>query len=139
MRSISYKYGYVNNSPYEVISGGNYGGIVAVYLQRFMTFSGTDFTFKKYSNFAKFNKAVTNNEIDAYFGYYNLNSFNKTSSGVDVNYVVIANIKNDVVINSINALTGKEVYVQNNSLLYSYLSNVSGVQIKTYKNAKLSR
>ena len=114
MRSISYKYGYVNNSPYEVISGGNYGGIVAVYLQRFMTFSGTDFTFKKYSNFAKFNKAVTNNEIDAYFGYYNLNSFNKTSSGVDVNYVVIANIKNDVVINSINALTGKEVYVQNN-------------------------
>ena len=136
MRSISYKYGYVNNSPYEVISGGNYGGIVAVYLQRFMTFSGTDFTFKKYSNFAKFNKAVTNNEIDAYFGYYNLNSFNKTSSGVDVNYVVIANIKNDVVINSINALTGKEVYVQNNSLLYSYLSNVSGVQIKTYKNAK---
>ena len=41
-----------------------------------------------------------------------------------------------MVINSINALTGKEVYVQNNSLLYSYLSNVSGVQIKTYKNAK---
>ena len=136
MRSVSYKYGYVNNSPYEVISGGNYGGIVAVYLQRFMTFSGTDFTFKKYSNFAKFNKAVTNNEIDAYFGYYNLNSFNKTSSGVDVNYVVVANIKNDVVINSINALAGKEVYVQNNSLLYSYLSNISGITIKTYKNAQ---
>ena len=136
MRSVNYKYGYVNNSPYEVISGGNYGGIVAVYLQRFMTFSGVDFTFKKYSNFAKFNKAVTNNEIDAYFGYYNLNSFNKTSSGVDVNYVVIANMKNDVVINSINALSGKEVYVQNNSLLYSYLSNISGVHVKTYKNAK---
>ncbi len=136
MRSVNYKYGYVNNSPYEVISGGNYGGIVAVYLQRFMTFSGVDFTFKKYSNFVKFNKAVTNSEIDAYFGYYNLNSFNKTSSGVDINYVVIANMKNDVVINSINALSGKEVYVQNNSLLYSYLSNISGVNVKTYKNAK---
>ena len=136
MRSVNYKYGYVNNSPYEVISGGNYGGIVAVYLQRFMTFSGVDFTFKKYSNFVKFNKAVTNSEIDAYFGYYNLNSFNKTSSGVDINYVVIANMKNDVVINSINALSGKEVYVQNNSLLYSYLSNISGVHVKTYKNAK---
>lgn len=136
MRSVNYKYGYVNNSPYEVISGGNYGGIVAVYLQRFMTFSGVDFTFKKYSNFVKFNKAVTNSEIDAYFGYYNLNSFNKTSSGVDINYVVIANMKNDVVINSINALSGKEVYVQNNSLLYSYLSNIFGVHVKTYKNAK---
>ena len=45
-------------------------------------------------------------------------------------------MKNDIVLSNLNSLSGKEVYVQNNSLLYSYLSNVSGVQIKTYKNAK---
>lgn len=137
MRSVNYKYGYVNNSPYEVISGGNYGGIVAVYLKRFMSFANVDFTFKKYSNFAKFNKALTNNEIDAYFGYLNINdSFYKTQSGVDVNYVICANIKNDIVLSNLNSLSGKEVYVQNNSLLYTYLKNVSDVTIKTYKNSK---
>ena len=135
MRSVNYKYGYVNNSPYEVISGGNYGGIVAVYLKNFMSFSGTDFTFKKYSNFAKFNKAITNKEIDAYFGYYNLDEYYKTQSGVDVNYVIVANIKNDIVINSINAFENKEVYVQNNSLLYSYLKSLN-VNVKTYKTSK---
>ena len=137
MRSVNYKYGYVNNSPYEVISGGNYGGIVAVYLRRFMSFADVDFTFKKYNNFARFNKALTNNEIDAYFGYLNINdSFYKTQSGVDVNYVICANMKNDIVLSNLNSLSGKEVYVQNNSLLYTYLNNISDVTIKTYKNSK---
>lgn len=137
MRSVNYKYGYVNNSPYEVISGGNYGGIVAVYLKRFMSFANVDFTIKKYNNFAKFNKALTNNEIDAYFGYLNINdSFYKTQSGVDVNYVICANMKNDIVLSNLNSLSGKEVYVQNNSLLYTYLNNISDVTIKTYKNSK---
>ena len=136
MRSVNYKYGYVNNSPYEVISGGNYGGIVAVYLRRFMSFADVDFTFKKYNNFAKFNKALTNNEIDAYFGYLNINdSFYKTQSGVDVNYVICANMKNNIVLSNLNSLSGKEVYVQNNSLLYTYLNNISDVTIKTYKNS----
>ncbi|MGN1379728.1 MAG: GGDEF domain-containing protein [Bacilli bacterium] len=136
MRSVNYKYGYVNNSPYEVISGGNYGGIVAVYLKRFMSFANVDFTFKKYNNFAKFNKALTNNEIDAYFGYLNINdSFYKTQSGVDVNYVICANIKNNIVLSNLNSLSGKEVYVQNNSLLYTYLNNISDITIKTYKNS----
>ena len=35
MRSITYNYGFVNNSPYEVIMSGNYGGIIAMYLYDF--------------------------------------------------------------------------------------------------------
>ena len=136
MRSISYKYGYVNNSPYEVISGGNYGGIVAVYLKRFMSFADVDFTFKKYSNDAKFNNALTNKDIDVYFGYLNFdNSYFKTQNGIDVNYVICANMKNDVVVNNLNALSGKEVYVQKNSILHNYLNNISDVKVKTYKNS----
>ena len=29
MRAISYDYGFINNSPYEILTGGNYGGILA--------------------------------------------------------------------------------------------------------------
>ena len=32
IRSVTYNYGFINQNPYEVITGGNFGGIVAVYL-----------------------------------------------------------------------------------------------------------
>ena len=38
-----YSYGFINNSPYEVLSGGNYGGIVSEYLTRFSNFSNVEF------------------------------------------------------------------------------------------------
>lgn len=137
MQSITYEYGYLNNSPYEVISGGNYGGIAAVYLSGFMNFADIDFNFTKYRNFNRFNKAITKDEVDIYFGYYNMiNDFSKTLSGINVEYAIIANTKNDIVINSVNSLVGKEVYVDQNSILYTYLSGINGINIKTYNNTK---
>ena len=137
MRSITYEYGYISNSPYEVISGGNYGGIAAVYLKKFMDFADVDFNFTKYGNFNKFNRALGKDKIDIYFGYYNLvNNFIKTESGINVSYAIVANSKNDLVINSVSSLIGKTVYVDKKSILYSYLSNINGVKIKTYSNTK---
>ncbi|MBE6148018.1 MAG: diguanylate cyclase [Firmicutes bacterium] len=137
MQSVTYEYGYLNNSPYEVISNGNYGGIAAVYLSGFMDFADIEFNFTKYRNFNKFNKAITKGEVDIYFGYYNMiNDFAKTLSGINVEYAVIANSKNDIVINSVNSLVGKDVYVDENSILYTYLKNVAGIKIKTYSNTK---
>ena len=51
MQSVSYNYGFVNASPYEVILGGKYGGIVAVYLSKFSDFADVEFNFVKYKNF----------------------------------------------------------------------------------------
>ena len=35
LRGMDFNYGFVNTSPYEVITGGSYGGIVAIYLKEF--------------------------------------------------------------------------------------------------------
>ena len=51
MQSITYNYGFVNASPYEVILGGKYGGIIAVYLSNFSKFADIEFNFVKYKNF----------------------------------------------------------------------------------------
>ena len=137
MQSISYDYGFINNSPYEVISSGNYGGIAAIYLKGFMDVADVEFKFTKYRNFNKFNKAVTKGDVDVYFGYNKATkAFAKTESGIILNYSVIANTKNDIVINSINSLIGKTVYVDKNSKLYNYLSSVNGIVVKTYDNNK---
>ena len=137
MRSMTYEYGYINNSPYEVISGGNYGGIAAVYLKGFIDFADVDFNFKKYSSFNRFTKAIAKGNVDIFFGYSNLTSdFSKTDGGLNSSYVVIANIKNSVVVNSLNSLIGKTVYVDKNSIFTKYLSAVNGINIKYYNSNK---
>ena len=41
VQSKPYQYGFLNNSPYEVLTGGSYGGIIIEYIYKFISFSGT--------------------------------------------------------------------------------------------------
>lgn len=135
LRSVDYRYGFVNNSPYEVIIGGNYGGIVAIYLQKFSDFSQVNFTFTKYKNYDRFVRALNNNEIDIYHNSYNLvNDLKDVKGSMAIKYEIIAHNKNDIVINSLESLQDKEVYVLENSTLQTILNTVENVKIKTYKN-----
>ena len=136
LRSVEHKYGFVNTSPYEIITGGKYGGIVAVYLSKFSNFSGIDFKFTKYKNYDKFIKAVKNKEMDIYFNYYNFKDDYHETKGIPINYIIATNRKNNLVINSINSLKNKTVYVYNNSLIGEYLKNIEGIKLETYDSFK---
>ncbi len=137
MRSITYEYGLVNNSPYEVLMSGNYGGIVAMYLYDFSSFSGIEFNYTKYRNLNTFKKVINKGNIDLYFDYYALDSKeNSINSKILAKYSVVARASNGLVVNSINSLVNEEVYVEENSKLYNYLSNIKGIKINTYKNEK---
>ena len=48
LKSVDYNYGFINNSPYEVIMSGDYGGIVASYLNGFSDLTGVNFNIIKY-------------------------------------------------------------------------------------------
>lgn len=137
MQSVTYKYGFINNSPYEVIMSGNYGGIVAMYLYDFSEFSKVDFNYTKYTSLTKFKKAINDSQVDLYFNYYNLqDNYNTVDSRILLDYSVIANNKNGLVVNSINSLVGKSVYVQKNSLINDYLKTINGIKINTYEDEK---
>jgi diguanylate cyclase (GGDEF)-like protein len=132
-----YNYGFVNNSPYEVLMSGNYGGIVSEYITRFSEFSNTEFESTRYKSFAKFTEAIANKKIDIFYNYYNLDSkYNEVNSLMNISFVVIANEKNPFLMNSITSLIDQTVYVQKNTLLEKYLNSIGGVNIKTYENAK---
>lgn len=137
IRSVTYNYGFINNSPYEIIMSGNYGGIIAMYLYDFEKFSDLEFNYTKYKNMNTFKRAIGKREIDLYFNYYNLqdNYFN-VDSKILVKYSVIANSSNGLVVNSLNSLIGEEVYVEENSLIESNLRTINGINVKTYKNDK---
>ena len=72
MRSVTYNYGFINNSPYEVIMSGNYGGIIAMYLYDFSEFSDIEFNYTRYRNINRFERAINNGDVDLYFNYYHL-------------------------------------------------------------------
>ncbi len=137
MRAVSYEYGFMNNSPYEILSGGNYGGIIAQYLKEFSDFSNTELTFTKYKNLTKFENAIKNNKLHLYFGYYDIDAnFNSVPSGIGLSYHVLVSKKNPMVVHSLKAISDEEVYVLKNSALYSYLKTNLKATIKTYETDK---
>ncbi len=137
MQAKRYTYGFINNSPYEVLISGSYGGIVSEYLTRFMDFSKTEINPVKYKNFAKFTEAIANNKVDIFYNYYNLDTkYQAIDSLMNVSFVVVAPEKNSLIINAITSLNGEEVYVSANSILDKYLSNMGNVEVKTYSNEK---
>ena len=136
MQSISYNYGFVNASPYEVITGGKYGGIVAVYLSKFSEFADVEFNFVKYKSFNKFTKAINAGDIDLYFNYYNFLDEYYQTDGINIEYTIALSKDNNTVIKSINSLIGETVYVQENSKIYDYVRSISGINIKTFSTQK---
>ena len=136
LQSVVHNYGFVNTSPYEVIMGGEYGGIVAVYLSHFSDFSNIDFKFVKYKDKNQFNNAINNNDIEMYFNYYNTQNNSKAVKGPNISYVIASLKDNNEVINSVNSLINKNVYVENNSKLHDYLKTINGVNIIPYEKLK---
>lgn len=136
LTSRIYNYGFVNNNPYEIILGGNYGGIVSVYLKNFSEMAGVDFKYIKYRTYKQLTNAINNNSIDLYFNYYNLtNNYQTITTNMDIKYYVIASRKNDIVVNSLNSLQNQTVYVMQDSIIYENLKNINGIDLKTYKKA----
>jgi diguanylate cyclase (GGDEF)-like protein len=137
IQSKTYSYGFVNNHPYEVLTGGTYGGIVSEYLSRFAEFSKTEFTFTKYKNINKFTEAIANNKIDIFFNYYNLDTkYQELNSLHNIKFVIVASQDDRTVINSVNSLNDETVYVLKNSLLEKYINNLGNMKVKTYTNDK---
>ena len=135
LTSKVYNYGFINNSPYEVLIGGNYGGIVSEYLKQFSSFTGVEFKFTRYRNYSAFINAINDGKIDLYFNYYrSINDYKTVDTGMNVNYYIIAKESNSLVVNSLQSLKGKTIYVLEDSILFDYLSTVDGVTIKTYRS-----
>ncbi len=136
LRSVDYNYGFVNNSPYEVIMSGDYGGIVASYLQGFSELSGVKFNITKYKNDSKLESQIKKGSIDIYFDFNkNIDSnFTKIENGIKTSLTIATNKDNDITFNSIYGLINKRVYVLKNSVLNKYLNSISGIDVRTYDN-----
>ena len=137
IKSKNYTYGFIDNGPYEIISGSSFGGINAIYMKKFADLLDIKIDFVKYNNLEKLSKAIYNNIVNIYFDYYNTNSsYESISSNNNVPLAIIASTSDNTVINSLNSLEDKEIYVEENTKLYKYLKDNVKLNVKTYKNKK---
>ena len=137
LNSKVYSYGFINNSPYEIIMGGNYGGIISVYLNKFSKVAGVDFKYSKYRSYKLLTNAINDGSLDLYFNYYKLtNNYKEINTHMNIEYNIIAKESNSMVVNSLDSLKGKIVYVLQDSMLYNYLSTIDDITINTYRNVK---
>ncbi len=133
LQSIDYNYGFINNSPYEIIMSGNYGGITSRYLEEFSKFSKIYFNITKYRNVDKLVKAINKDKVDIYFAFNNNidSNYLKTTNGIKGSISIITKKDNKKVFNSLYGLIGEDVYVEAGSHIYNYLNKIDGIKLHT--------
>lgn len=134
--SKTYTYGYVNNYPYEGTIDKKLVGISGEYISRIQRLTDIDFNFKKYKSLDDLKKAIEDEEIDMYFGYFDYENkdYVPTLSPFIEEYVVLGRSKDGYIINSFEALKGKQIALIGDTTLYSYFKDNSKANINEYKD-----
>jgi len=139
LQKAEISYGYLSLLPYEVYGDRNFGGIIAEYLERFQRFSGFDIEYKKYNNEKKLNRDINNGNIMLYFGYdTRFNNGVTIETNIPLSYDIYVGEENPIVINSLNTLKGKKIYVEKDSYLQQFLKTKEGFILESYERKKLN-
>lgn len=136
-RSKRYSYGFVENSPYDLVQDGKYAGINHVFMANFSDFADVEISYKKYQDIDSLIKDFNENKLDIIFNNTTYLKFNmdvtNTVSSFDEKIAIVINPSNNIVINSINSLKNYEVMAVKATRLADTLVN-KGVNVKTYDN-----
>ena len=129
----NYSFEYVVNQPYQLLSKGEFSGIISEYLRLFSEFSDVDFNYTRVKNFKDLKFDISKKKTDLFFGNYNyINDYKKININLHIDYYLIGNRNNNINIDSLKAYND-EIYVLENSVLYDYLSTFNNITTKTYK------
>jgi len=129
-----YRYGFMQNAPYDILISGEYGGIVSKYISEFSEFSGITFKYNDYNKFNKFTKAISKGQVDLFLNYYSITTSMATiESSYTIDVSIVMNNKDFRVYNDFSSIKNETLYVEENSIISSYLKN-NNINIKTYKN-----
>ena len=131
-----YKYGFVNNLPFDTIIDKEFVGINTEFLKSFATATEIEIEFKEYNDIDSLVKALKNKEIDFYYNNgkevkYSVDTY-QTSSHINEQINILSSNENDVTINTLASLNGKEVCAVKSSLIADTLAS-NGVKVKEFK------
>ena len=130
----TYKYGFVENLPYENLERKAFTGIAAEYLARMsrLTNSQNDlFEFVEYKSLDELKKAIDNGDVDIYFNYYDYENpkYKSTISPFIEKYVVLGEPEDGFVVESFESMKGKKVIIVENNTIYNFFKDNTKAQL----------
>ncbi len=130
--------GYVDNLPYEGMIGKTFTGLTDTYLSKFSNMTGVTYKYVEYKDTKDLGLALVNSKVDIAMNYYSLSDDNYTSSRVlgPTEYVVLANNKNNIVINSLYSLSNINVDMLNNMNLKYNMASKNLFEINDFPSVK---
>lgn len=137
--SKRYAYGFVDNLPFDTIVNKNFVGVNTLFLKDYAHLTDVEISFTEYKNIDELVKAFNEKKIDFFFNNNKTEKYDvatyKTSSHINEQIVILSSKKNDITINTIASLTGKDVYTVKSSLVSEVLAG-EGVHVKEEENVK---
>ena len=128
--------GYVDNLPFEGMIGNNFSGLTSTYLNKFADMSGVTYKYLKYNDSKALSNALSNKKVDIAMNYYSLNSDKYSNSNVlgNTEYVVLAHVDNNIVVNSLYSLANANVSMLANMNLKYNMASKNLFEINDYAN-----
>ena len=116
-----FKYGYVEDLPYNIVINGKLYGIAGEYINMLSSMSNIEFKYVKYNSVKSLKSALDKGEVDLTFITfpYNTNSYLKTSSHFEEKVVGLSNKYLNV--SSLDNLGNYKIYSQKDNYIYETL------------------
>ena len=137
LKSKNYVFGFINYGIYNYLNGKQLTGLNGIILKEFNNFSGISITYTQYNSIAKLVNDFNAKEIDFMFNLVDESKLKseiyKTVNVYDKNLVIVSEINNNIVIDSLKSLEGKEVLTLKDSYIEKYLKN-NNIKCKSYNN-----
>lgn len=135
-KSKQYKYGFVNNEPYDKLVNDKLIGINSSIIKEFSDIADIEITYTEYNNYKDLVDAFNSNKIDFFMNQTSTNKFDldvyQTLSPFDEKIVIITDSHNETVVNSLNSLKNATVMTLTNTKVSSYLDKQK-ITLKKYK------
>lgn len=130
--------GYISNLPFEGMIHNKFTGLTDTYLSKFADMTGVTYKYIEYDDTKKLNSALSSSKVDLVLNYYSLNSDNYTSTRTlgTTEYVVLAHVDNNIVVNSLYSLVDSNVNMLSTMNLKYNMASKNLFEIKDYANIK---
>lgn len=130
--------GYIHNLPYEGMISNDFTGLTDTYLSKFAKLTGVTYKYIEYKDTKELSNALKNHKIDIAANYYSISSDNYDSTRTlgTTEYVVLAHVDNNIVVNSLYSLANIDVDMLTNMNLKYNMASKNLFEINDYANVK---
>lgn len=136
-KSKRYKYGFITNAPYDKLIDNKLVGINSEVIKKFSNLADIEVTFTEYDSYTSLIKDFNENKIDFFFNTTSTDKYDMdvitTPSIIAEEVLILSNIKNDIIVNSLKSLEQENVYSITNTQIVNLLEQ-NNIAIKKYKN-----